>query len=100
MRWALSLAGLICAFLEKDGPFVVPSDADGEQYHGLGLPREVLEKVYRANFERVCGIGCERQAGITGFSQSMLFPDEVLLTLWPRRSSDSVTFCLNDYKCF
>ncbi|MBN2392307.1 MAG: amidohydrolase family protein [Anaerolineae bacterium] len=60
-QWVLSLAWLIRAMLEKDGPFVVPDDGvhpapDVGYHHGLGLPRDVLEKIYRINFERVYSI--------------------------------------------
>ena len=55
---ALHLAWLIRAFLEKAGPFIVPDTPDdGEKrYHGLGLPREMLEKIYHVNYERCCGV--------------------------------------------
>jgi predicted TIM-barrel fold metal-dependent hydrolase len=43
---------LIRSMLERDDTF---SSSDGISYHGLGLPREVLEKIYCANFERVYG---------------------------------------------
>ncbi|HOU14357.1 MAG TPA: amidohydrolase family protein [Anaerolineae bacterium] len=53
-QFILHLAWLIRAFLEQAGPFVVPDASDDvERYHGLGLPREVLEKIYYRNFERV-----------------------------------------------
>ena len=41
---------LIRSMLEKEGAFTA---ADGNSFHGLGLPREVLEKIYHANFERM-----------------------------------------------
>jgi acetylornithine deacetylase/succinyl-diaminopimelate desuccinylase-like protein len=39
---------LIRSFLEWDAPFGKPG---GPKYHGLGLPRDVLEKIYHLNFE-------------------------------------------------
>jgi predicted TIM-barrel fold metal-dependent hydrolase len=48
-RFMQSIPQLIRSFLEMDGEFSMPS---GTHYHGLGLPREVLEKIYHANFER------------------------------------------------
>jgi predicted TIM-barrel fold metal-dependent hydrolase len=43
---------LIRSMLEKVGPFLTE---EGTAYHGLGLPEEVLEKIYRGNFERIYG---------------------------------------------
>lgn len=43
---------LIRSMLERDGAFTT---SDGAAYHGLGLSVEVLEKIYRKNFERVYG---------------------------------------------
>jgi predicted TIM-barrel fold metal-dependent hydrolase len=43
---------LIRSILEKDGAFSLPN---GEAYHGLGLPRETLEKIYCGNFEKIYG---------------------------------------------
>jgi len=57
---SLRLAWLVRANLERDDMFTVPGreafmppDLDG--YRGLNLPREVLAKIYHANFERVYG---------------------------------------------
>jgi predicted TIM-barrel fold metal-dependent hydrolase len=47
-----SIPVLIRSFLERDGEFNMP---DGIRYHGLGLPREVLEKIYTINFEQMYG---------------------------------------------
>jgi predicted TIM-barrel fold metal-dependent hydrolase len=47
-----SIPVLIRSFLEQDDEFTLNG---GTQYHGLGLPREVLEKIYAANFERMYG---------------------------------------------
>lgn len=43
---------LIRSMLENDGPFTTK---DGVTYHGLGLPVDVLEKIYHINFERIYG---------------------------------------------
>jgi len=43
---------LIRSMLENMGEFTT---LDGVIYHGLGLPSEVLEKIYHANFERLYG---------------------------------------------
>jgi predicted TIM-barrel fold metal-dependent hydrolase len=57
---SLGLAWLVRANLERDDVFTVPGrdgfmppDLDG--YQGLNLPREVLDKIYRTNFERLYG---------------------------------------------
>lgn len=47
-----SIPVLIRSFLEAGGEFEMPG---GTCYHGLGLPRDVLEKIYARNFERVYG---------------------------------------------
>ncbi len=47
-----SLPWLIRSMLETDGIFIL----EGEEFHGLGLPREVLEMIYHGNFRRVYGI--------------------------------------------
>ncbi len=52
MRFMQSIPVLIRSFLEKDGEFTMEG---GGRYHGLGLPRDVLEKIYAANFERMYG---------------------------------------------
>jgi len=52
LRFMQSIPLLIRSFLETDGKFTMP---DGEHYHGIGLPRDVLAKVYAANFERIYG---------------------------------------------
>jgi predicted TIM-barrel fold metal-dependent hydrolase len=41
---------LIRAFLEQDGVLDLPGTTD---YRGLGLPRQALDRIYHANFERV-----------------------------------------------
>jgi predicted TIM-barrel fold metal-dependent hydrolase len=43
---------LIRAFLEQEGALDLPGT---HRYHGLGLPREALDNIYHANFERVYG---------------------------------------------
>ncbi len=43
---------LIRSMLERDGAFTTD---DGTPYHGLGLPRDVLERIYHANFEQLYG---------------------------------------------
>jgi len=48
-----SIPWLIRSLLEKAGPFDLPG---GQRYCGLGLPPEVLKKIYTANFERVYGL--------------------------------------------
>jgi predicted TIM-barrel fold metal-dependent hydrolase len=52
MRFMQSIPQLIRSFLEMDGEFTLDG---GGRYHGLGLPRNVLEKIYAANFERMYG---------------------------------------------
>jgi hypothetical protein len=47
--------------LEKESLFVVQNGSahpapDVGHHHGLGLPFDVLEKIYRINFERVYGV--------------------------------------------
>jgi hypothetical protein len=49
LRFLQTIPFLIRSFLETDGPFRMPG---GEEYHGIGLPREALAKIYAANFER------------------------------------------------
>lgn len=44
---------LVRSALETDGEF---SNDQKTRYHGLGLPLEVLKKIYCANFERVYGL--------------------------------------------
>lgn len=51
-RFMRSIPILIRSFLEINGEFTLPG---GKQYQGLGLPRNVLEKIYHTNFERVYG---------------------------------------------
>jgi predicted TIM-barrel fold metal-dependent hydrolase len=51
-RFMQSIPVLIRSCLERDGEFALP---DGTQYHGLGLPVDVLEKIYHANFEGIYG---------------------------------------------
>jgi predicted TIM-barrel fold metal-dependent hydrolase len=51
-RFMQSIPQFIRSFLERDGEFAMP---DGARYQGLDLPREVLEKIYAANFERIYG---------------------------------------------
>ncbi len=49
-RFMRFIPWLVRSCLEVAGPFTAP---DGTAFHGLGLPRGVLEKIYHANFERV-----------------------------------------------
>jgi predicted TIM-barrel fold metal-dependent hydrolase len=49
-QFMLSIPYLIRSLLEKDGWFEMPG---GQRYHGLGLPLEVLQKIYAANFEQM-----------------------------------------------
>jgi hypothetical protein len=44
-----SIPWLIRSLLEKEGSFSL----NGQGYHGLGLPKTVLEQIYCANFERI-----------------------------------------------
>jgi predicted TIM-barrel fold metal-dependent hydrolase len=55
-----SIPVLIRSFLEREEKFVM---ADGTHYHGLGLPREVLKKIYSTNFERMYGAAPTRLKG-------------------------------------
>jgi predicted TIM-barrel fold metal-dependent hydrolase len=54
-------AWVVRSFLESDEAFSAPEGMghwlgmDAEGFHGIALPPEVLEKVYRANFERLFG---------------------------------------------
>ncbi len=50
LRFMQSLPVLIRSFLEQEGEFALPG---GERHHGLGLPRQALEKIYATNFERM-----------------------------------------------
>lgn len=52
LRLMQSIPLLIRSFLETDGKFAMPG---GELYHGIGLPQEVLGKIYASNFERIYG---------------------------------------------
>jgi predicted TIM-barrel fold metal-dependent hydrolase len=52
IQFTRSIPVLIRSFLEKNGEFSMPG---GTRYHGLGLPRPVLEKIYQTNFERIYG---------------------------------------------
>lgn len=52
MRFMQSIPVLIRSFLELDGEFSSP---DGRRHHGLGLPRDILVKIYAENFERMYG---------------------------------------------
>jgi predicted TIM-barrel fold metal-dependent hydrolase len=45
---------LVRSTLEEEGEFTT---TDGSRYHGLGLPLEVLSKIYYANFARVYRLG-------------------------------------------
>jgi predicted TIM-barrel fold metal-dependent hydrolase len=51
-EFMLSIPWLIRSMLENDGPFEMPG---GQQYQGLGLPYEVLNKIYCSNFKRIYG---------------------------------------------
>jgi hypothetical protein len=54
IEYMLSIAWLIRAFLEMDGAFTWPARSTQPQsYFGLGLPPEVLVKIYAKNFERL-----------------------------------------------
>ena len=58
---SLGRAWVVRQFLETDGPFGAPEGVghwlgmDAEGFYGIVLPTGVLEKIYRANFERVFG---------------------------------------------
>lgn len=52
VRFTKAVPLLIRTFLESDGEFTM---SNGKCYHGLGLPREALEKIYAINFERMYG---------------------------------------------
>jgi predicted TIM-barrel fold metal-dependent hydrolase len=59
-RGSLALAWLVRANLEREDVFTVPGrdgfmPADLKGYRGLDLPRQVLERIYHANFERLYG---------------------------------------------
>jgi predicted TIM-barrel fold metal-dependent hydrolase len=51
-KFIQSLPTLIRSILERDGAFTLDN---GTTYHGLSLPRDALEKIYHANFERLYG---------------------------------------------
>ena len=54
-------AQIVRTFLEAEGPFSAPEGVghwlglDADAFHGIGLPLEVLARVYRTNFERLFG---------------------------------------------
>ena len=58
---SLSRTWIVRRFLETEDVFVGPEGAghwlgmDTGQFHGIALPTEVLDKIYRANFERLFG---------------------------------------------
>jgi predicted TIM-barrel fold metal-dependent hydrolase len=58
---ALARIWTVRTFLESDGEFVTPPEADelmtryDQPFRGLGLPPEVLEKIYAGNFQRIFG---------------------------------------------
>ncbi len=52
VRFMQSIPQLIRSFLERGDAFTMN---DGTRYQGLGLPRDVLEKIYATNFERMVG---------------------------------------------
>jgi len=58
---SLGRAWVVRNFLESGEVFDAPEGMghwlgmDAEGFHGIALPRDVLEKIYRANFERVFG---------------------------------------------
>ena len=58
---SLGRAWVVRSFLEVDGVFAAPEELghslgmDAEDLHGIALPRDVLEKIYHANFERMFG---------------------------------------------
>lgn len=43
---------LIRSFLEREGDFTIPGYGE---VHGLGLPHEILEKIYHTNFQQIFG---------------------------------------------
>jgi predicted TIM-barrel fold metal-dependent hydrolase len=52
-KFMRSLPILIRSMLEMRDSFIFD---DGHTYHGLDLPKEALEKIYHANFERIFGL--------------------------------------------
>jgi predicted TIM-barrel fold metal-dependent hydrolase len=58
---SLGRAWIVRSFLESDGPFSAPEGIghdlgmDSQGFHGIALPPDALEKIYRANFERLFG---------------------------------------------
>ncbi len=58
---SLGRAWVVRRFLEADEPFAAPEGMrhslgmDSEGFHGIALPPDVLEKIYRLNFERLFG---------------------------------------------
>jgi predicted TIM-barrel fold metal-dependent hydrolase len=58
---SLSRAWVVRQFLESDEAYSAPQGAghwlgmDAAGFHGIALPREVLQKIYYANFQRVFG---------------------------------------------
>ena len=52
VRLMHTLPLLIRSMLEREGEFSLP---DGSIYHGLGLPPDVLARIYATNFERIYG---------------------------------------------
>ena len=55
-------AWVVRTFLEGDAAFSAPEGMghwlgmDAEGFHGIGLPSEALEKIYRTNFQRLFGM--------------------------------------------
>ena len=59
---AAARAGIVRDFLDLDRPFAVPAEADEllepggpPRIRGLGLPDEVLARIYAGNFQRLAG---------------------------------------------
>jgi predicted TIM-barrel fold metal-dependent hydrolase len=58
---AVARSWVVRMFLESTGEFFTPREADelmtryDTPFHGLGLPREALVKIYSGNFQRVFG---------------------------------------------
>ncbi len=61
MADSLGRTWVVRSFLETAAPFAAPEGLghalgmDAKSFHGIGLPHDVLEKIYHVNFERMFG---------------------------------------------
>jgi predicted TIM-barrel fold metal-dependent hydrolase len=100
MKRALACAWVVRTFLETDKCFTPPAiiarwlEDDLEGFHGLGLPRQVLEKIYHANFERLFGPSpapLNREAAVAELERVA-----AVLETYTGNGSDQVSLVLKD----